>query len=294
MKKIIVEVGSTNTKIDCYDGTNVINLETINIEFKKNYIKNKCVSDEDLITLANKINELKKESNDIFVCGTSIFRNLSDEERKLFQKRFKDLTKIDFNIITSDEENELTVSGAVENVNQKVAVMIGGGGSTEISIYDNGIKEMVNSNIGVIDVMEKFPDLAEDVASTDLEVVKSYVRRNMNFSKENADVLILAGGAHKYFALESGISYEDNTLYHDKLQPIMMKVKQRSEDTNKYYKEISLDKIRSRVDEPKWWYATRAMCAFALVVAEEIGAKYVVPTDISMVYGIIGGKTENY
>lgn len=29
------------------------------------------------------------------------------------------------------------------------------------------------------------------------------------------------------------------------------------------------------------------MCAFVLVVAEEIGAKYIVPTDISMVYGIL-------
>ena len=29
------------------------------------------------------------------------------------------------------------------------------------------------------------------------------------------------------------------------------------------------------------------MCAFVLVVAEEIGAKYIVPTDIAMVYGIL-------
>ena len=51
--------------------------------------------------------------------------------------------------------------------------------------------------------------------------------------------------------------------------------------------EISLDEIRSRVNDPDWWYATRAMSAFALVVAEAIGAKYIVPTDIAMVYGIL-------
>ena len=39
-----------------------------------------------------------------------------------------------------------------------------------------------------------------------------------------------------------------------------------------------------------WWYATRAMSAFVLVVAEEIGAKYIVPTDIAMVYGILNGE----
>ncbi len=46
-------------------------------------------------------------------------------------------------------------------------------------------------------------------------------------------------------------------------------------------------KIRKRVKDPEWWYATRAMSAFALVVAEAIDAKYIVPTDIAMVYGIL-------
>ena len=54
--------------------------------------------------------------------------------------------------------------------------------------------------------------------------------------------------------------------------------------------KISLDEIRNKVDDPDWWYATRAMCAFVLVVAEEIGAKYIVPTDIAMVYGLLNNK----
>lgn len=67
----------------------------------------------------------------------------------------------------------------------------------------------------------------------------------------------------------------------------MMDIETRTKDTSRYYKEISLDEIRKKVDYPDWWYATRAMCAFVLVVAEEIGAKYIIPTDITMVYGLI-------
>ncbi|MCI8277372.1 MAG: hypothetical protein HFJ46_05595 [Clostridia bacterium] len=67
----------------------------------------------------------------------------------------------------------------------------------------------------------------------------------------------------------------------------MMDIKTRTEDTKRYYTEISLDEIRDKVEDPQWWYATRAMTAFVLVVAEEIGAKYIVPTDISMIYGMI-------
>lgn len=35
MNKIIIEVGSTNTKIDLYDGNKIKRIEEITIEFKK-------------------------------------------------------------------------------------------------------------------------------------------------------------------------------------------------------------------------------------------------------------------
>ena len=165
--------------------------------------------------------------------------------------------------------------------------MVGGGGSTEISIYDKEITEIANSKIGVVDVTNVFPDLAEDIATSDLEEVKKYIKERLNLPKQKADILILAGGGHEFFARYSGVSYEKNTLYEDEREPIMMDIKTRQEDTQKYYTEISLDEIRNRVEDPNWWYATRTMCAFALVVAEEIEAKYIVPTDISMVYGMI-------
>ena len=67
----------------------------------------------------------------------------------------------------------------------------------------------------------------------------------------------------------------------------MMDIKTRREETVRYFKEISLDEIRSRVEDPNWWYATRAMCAFSLVIAEEIEANYIIPTNVGMVYGLL-------
>ena len=153
---------------------------------------------------------------------------------------------------------------------------------------DNGIKESVNSKIGVIDVTQRFPDLAEDIATSNIEDVKSYIKQRLTLPKEKADILILSGGGHEKFARLSGIKYEKNTIYNDNAAPIMMDIETRKSESERYYKAISLDEIRNRVNDPDWWYATRAMCAFVLVVAEEIGAKYVVPTDIAMVYGILG------
>ena len=261
MAKIIVEVGSTCTKIDKYDVNGIKRIKEKTIQFKKHYNEEGKLSDIDVKELIDCINEIKCMFEDIYICGTSIFRNLNVEEKESFLSRFKKETEFDFNIISQEKENELTVFGATRLVKDKVCVFIGGGGSTEIAIYD-----------------------------TKLEDVKNFIKERLNLPKEKADILILAGGGHEKFARLSGIKYEENTLYDDKTSPIMMDIKTRKKETERYFKEISLDEIRKKVDDPNWWYATRAMCAFALVVAEEIGAKYIIPTDISMVYGIIDKK----
>lgn len=287
MKKVIIEVGSTNTKIDLYDGKEIEHLATETIELKKNYKKENRLLEDDIKKLVDIVLKYKNTYSDIYVCGTSIFRNLTDFQRDEFLKYFYETTGFVFNIISQEKENELTVFGAVRNVNQKVAVFIGGGGSTEIAIYDNGIKEMVNSSFGVVDITTNFPDLLNDLPTCKLEEVRKFVKERLNLPKEKANVLILAGGGHKLFALDSGIHYEKNTLFEDSVEPIMMSIEDRKIDTLRYYNEISLDEIRKRVENPKWWDATRAMCAVVLNVAESIGAKYIIPTDISMVYGII-------
>ena len=287
MDKIIVEVGSTCTKVDKFNGKNVEKLEGKTIQFKKHYNEDKKLRESDVNELIESIKELKNISKDIYVCGTSIFRTLNDLEKNTFLEKFKNETGYNFNIISQERENELTVFGTTRFVQDKVCVFIGGGGSTEIAIYDNGIKESINSKIGVIDVMQKFPDLAENFATTNLETVKEFIKKRLNLPKEKADILILAGGGHEKFARYSGIKFEKNTLYKDEASPIMMDIETRKSETERYYKSISLDEIRDRVNDPDWWYATRAMCAFVLVVAEEIGAKYIVPTDIAMVYGIL-------
>ena len=290
MDKIVVEVGSTCTKVDKFDGNNIEKLEGVTIQFKKHYNEDKCLRESDVKELIKSINDLKSISEDIYVCGTSIFRTLGDSEKEKFLERFKNETGYDFNIISQESENELTVFGTTRFVNEKVCVFIGGGGSTEIAIYDKEIKESVNTKVGVIDVMQEFPDLAEEFASTELETVKAFIKERLNLPTEKADILILAGGGHEKFARYSGIRYEENTLYKDSASPIMMDIETRKSETKRYYESISLDKIRSRVNDPDWWYATRAMSAFALVVAEEIGAKYIVPTDIAMVHGLLNDK----
>lgn len=292
MNKIIIEVGSTNVKIDKYDGRCVKRLEEITIFFKKHYCEDKKIRQSDIDKLVNRVNDLKKEYDDIYVCGTSIFRTLNDKEKSEFLNEFKKETGIDFHIISQEQECELTVLGATRFVNKPVSVFIGGGGSTEIASFDKEIKKIVNSPIGVMDVMDVFPDLDDDIAKSSLEDVKKYIKDRINIPDEKADLLILAGGGHEMFARDSGIQYEANTLYNDDVAPIMMDIDTRVKETIRYFQEISLDEIKNRVTNPNWWSATRAMCAFVLVVAEAIEAKYIIPTNVGMVYGIIDSNNQ--
>jgi len=245
MKKIIIEVGSTVTKVDLFNGEILERMPGITIHFKKNYDKEKILREEDINLLIERINELKDITDNIYVCGTSIFRVLKEDELEKFLTDFKNRTNLEFHVISQEQENELTVKGVTRLTNKRLGVMIGGGGSTEIAIYNNGIIESTNSSIGVVDVMEKFPDLTEDFATTSLEEVMNYIRENLKLPKNKADILVLAGGGHKYFALESGITYENNTLYEDIDAPIMMSIESRIKDTKRYFENTSLDKIRN-------------------------------------------------
>lgn len=287
MEKIIIEVGSTNTKVDIYDGKKVERLDEMTILFKKNYKELHHIKEEDINILIEKILKLKEKYNNIYICGTSIFRELETTEKEKFQSEFKKRTGLEFNIISQAEENEYTVLGATRFTKEKACVFVGGGGSTEISIFDGKIIESSGTKLGVMDIMNIFPGLDHDTSTCSLEEVMNYIEERLNVPKNKADILILAGGGHEMFARNSGIKYEDNTLYEDDCAPIMMDIETRIKETKRYYESISLDEIKSRVDNPAWWYATRAMCAFVLVVAKKIEAKYVVPTNISMVYGLL-------
>ena len=130
MDKIIVEVGSTCTKVDRFNGETIEKLEGKTIQFKKHYNEDKKLRESDITELIKSIQELKNISNDIYVCGTSIFRTLDETEKNSFLERFKNETGYHFSIISQEKENELTVYGTTRFVNDKVCVFIGGGGST--------------------------------------------------------------------------------------------------------------------------------------------------------------------
>jgi len=292
MKKfIIIEVGSTNTKTHLYEDK-LKDLGMITIEFKNNYRLNKKIMESDLEKLYLHIEKLKKYNCPIYVFGTSIFRNLENLERGNFLKNFKTNTNIDFNIVTQEMENELTVYGVISGINYKgrIAVMIGGGGSTEVSIIDNKkIIETANNNYGANDVCDRFPDINEDTATSIYEDMLNDMYDITKIPENKSEILVLAGGDYLKFYETLKYPLKVNKFYHDLRQPWVMDYLEMEEyDEDYFYHKSLLEVQNEHFEERGWWNgATRGSRICVSAVAKALGAKYIIPTKISMVYGII-------
>ncbi len=287
-KFIIIEIGSTNSKAYLYENDEVIDLGRRTIELKNHYKVANKITDEDKKELFDFVNTNKLEKTYVF--GTSIFRNLTNEQQDEWYKEWRENTGLDFTIVTPDMENEFTVYGAVANIDykDKIAVMIGGGGSTELSIVENGhIIEKANSPFGAMDTTDMFPELRTDKASTDYDTMVKETKKLVNIPKNKADLLILAGGDYIYYYEELNYPVESNKFYKNPLQPYSLDVETMDILDRKFFYETSLDEICKRTNNDGWWRGARGMRLCVKSLADILEAKYIIPTRISMVYGLV-------
>jgi len=236
------------------------------------------------------VKEIKVKVDKVYAFGTSIFRKLSREEKNNFIKDVKEKFNIDFKIVTADEENEYTVNGVIGNIvyNKKMAVVIGGGGSTEIAIIDNKkIIKKINLDFGAMDITDKYPELKSDIVETDFDTILNYTLSLIPNINESVDVLVLAGGDYIYFYETVGYKMESNNIYKDDNQPYIIDF----DTANKYDKDIlskSLDSIKKKCpNNIGWWDGARGMRFCMNAVARKLNAKYIIPTRINMLIGLI-------
>lgn len=243
------------------------------------------------------IKELQEKVPTIYAYGTSIFRKLTQQEQENFSSQLKEKFNIDFKIVSASEESEYTVKGVIENIdyNKKMAVVIGGGGSTEIAIIENKkIIKKINLDFGAMDITNKFPELKEDTVSTNFDEMLSSTMDLVGPIEEQADILVLAGGDYIYFYETVGYALETNRIYQDENQPYLLDM----ESFDKYDKDIlhkSLDQIKKQCpDNIGWWDGARGMRFCMNAVARKLNVKYIIPTRINMLIGLANEiKEEN-
>ena len=67
MRKLIIEVGSTCTKLDEVNDEEIKRINEVTIEFKRNFNKTKKLDDNDVLKLINLVKEAQLKYDNIFV-----------------------------------------------------------------------------------------------------------------------------------------------------------------------------------------------------------------------------------
>ena len=67
MKKLIIEVGSTVTKLDEINEEEIKRINEVTIEFKRHFNKTKKLDSNDVVKLINLVKEVESKYDNIFV-----------------------------------------------------------------------------------------------------------------------------------------------------------------------------------------------------------------------------------
>lgn len=284
----IIEVGSNNTKTHIYKKGKLIADYLTTIKFKANYAINNCITQEDLNKLCEVVKQAQKTTNNVNLYGCSIFRTITSDELNRVNTFLKENANVCLKVVSAEEETEYTAYGCYKNVNlnKNICIFIGGGGSVELALVNN--KKIIDKKclpFGVIDITKKFPSLNNDIPSCSFADVESYVKSLITNLNWQADIMIMAGGNHPYWYNSANYKMLKNTVYKAENQKYMLT----AELNNTYDHDClttSLNAIKERSDNPAWFDGGRAMKVISNVVANKVGAKYIIPTKIGMEDGI--------
>lgn len=286
----IIEAGSTFTKVYVAHGTSVEQIGMHDIPFKANYRATHTIARGDIDALTRVARDLSESVDSVHVFGTSIFREAENEQLEDLRRPLRKFG-VAFTVVTADEEGEYTARGAMHELEGagNIAVMVGGGGSTEVFVFSNGaVIEKALSSIGVGDVNHIFPDLATDIATTTPRTTTRWIGQRLAPIASRADLLVLAGGNFPLLYLNAGYNVLQNRYSSDPNKPYMLSNADKNARDVDYFLRQRLDVLRVLTPEtPAWWDGTRAMCGFVAAVAAQVGATTLIPTSISMVYGLL-------
>lgn len=284
----IIEIGSNNTKTHVYDNSILSYEGNTTIEFKKNYQIDKKIDENDLEKLYKVIKKAKELTENIYVYGCSIFRNITKSELNEVNKALKEKFNVEIEVVSQEEEAENTAMGAYANINYKgnMCIFIGGGGSIELIFVKN--KKIINKyyyDFGVVDITKSFPSLKEDIAECSFDEVYNHIDTLIGKIDNKANVLVLAGGDHPYWYNNARYNLEKNSLYDSPSQQYMV-TRKKSDEYDRDALKTSLDEIRNRSDNPLWFDGSRAMKVITNLISHKINAKYIIPTKINMEDGL--------
>ncbi len=294
MKEYYIDLGSSTIKV--YEYTKSLTLlEEKSIYFKNEFDPNTGISSSNLEELINYFQNLKEKYHLLFenthIYVTGIFRELSLDKKREYTKLFNDELDLNFYIISHGIENYY-LQKAMQNDydNKKVLIINMGGKTTELVTFQNN--EIINTHnlkVGVADILNNFPDINEDKCPVNIADIEKLVLEHLgNLTLDNDyDAAIFTGGEERFERL-TNFNLVKNTLFDDGIHQYMLTIDDYIEGTERVFYEMTLEELYKLMpSNPKWMDGARAGAIIPLVLFKLTNSKYIIPSDLNLINGVI-------
>jgi len=290
-----IDLGSSTIKIHKYENSNLSLVEEHSIYFKNGFTEELGISEEnkralyDYFSEITKTYDLKYETTHILATG--IFRNLNHIQKIELVRYFNDNFDLHFNTISHGIENYY-LGKAMENDynNKKVMIINMGGKTTElITFVDNKISDRINLKIGVAELLNKFPNVNDEISTATIEEINDFVKEQINDVKfdNDYDCAIFTGGEERWQKLAK-YNLIENTLFNDGIHKFMVSYEDYIKGTgNAFYKLTLNDLYNLMPNNPKWMDGARAGAILPLAIFDLANIKIIVPSDLNLINGVI-------
>lgn len=296
MNEYYIDLGSSTIKVYKYE-TELKLLEEHSIYFKNGFSEDNGISLENKTELLAYFKSLKEKysleyvNTHIFVTG--IFRNLTYLKKQELVRLFNDEFDLHFNIISHGLENYY-LGKAMDNDynNKKVLIINMGGKTTELVTFNNNkITDRCNLKIGVAELLNKFPEVNEQIATCKIQDMSDFVKEAIKDVKFDTDYdcCIFTGGEERFERL-TNFDLEENTLFNDGIHKYMVSYDNYVKGCEKvfYDSKYTLDNLYKLMPQnPKWMDGARAGAILPLAIFDLANIKYIVPSDLNLINGVI-------
>lgn len=293
-QKIIVDIGSGSIKAYIVDENREVKpIYKKTIMFKVNFSKEKGIREEDKNKLIDALQELRTKYKNIpvYAYATSIFRLMTESQVKELKRQIYEKTGITIDIVTKEQEALYMAKavGNIEELDEPYLVFSIGGSSSEFIVLEKGkIKENFTVEFAVGDVLKEFPDTANDITKVTFNEMYEYISKNLTQLPKTKCKYAIFTGLHLTYNKVAGNKMEDNNIFAKKNIPKYI--------TTENYKAYTINTIEKRnlkelkdnyPQDPKFMDGARASISIITYILEKTGAKYIFPTDLNMIDGIV-------
>lgn len=293
-EKIIADIGSGSVKVYMVnEQKEVKSIYKKTIMFKVNFAKENGISEEDKKQLIASLQEVKAEYPDIpiYAYATSIFRLMNNNQIEQLSNLIYEKTGITINVVSKEKESIYMAKavGNIKELNEPYLVFSVGGSSSEFIVLEHGkIKENITVEFAVGDVLKKFPDTAKDITQVTFNEMYEYISKNLIELPKNKCKYAIFTGCHLTYNKVAGNKMEDNNIFSNKSIPKYILTEQYKINTINTIEKRNLQELKDNYpQDPKFMDGARASVAIITYILEKTGAKYIFPTDLNMIDGIV-------